>query len=76
VDATGGDRIVMVTDGVTDARPDAGGPWGEQRLATALAELTDVQPVLAVRALVDQVLHHRAAPLGDDATVVCVDIAG
>lgn len=74
VDATAGDRLVMLTDGVTDARPDAGGPWGEQRLAATLAELSDVPPVLAVRALVDRVLGHRGAALGDDATVVCVDI--
>ncbi|MDY7105753.1 MAG: PP2C family protein-serine/threonine phosphatase [Actinomycetota bacterium] len=74
VDAEAGDRLVLLTDGVTDARPDTGGAWGEHRLATTLAELADQPPVLAVRALVDRVIDHRAAPLADDATVVCVDL--
>jgi serine phosphatase RsbU (regulator of sigma subunit) len=71
-----GDRLVMFSDGVTEARPDGGQPFGEDQLARGLHALRSVSPREAARRLIAMVLAHRAADLADDATVLVLDVAG
>lgn len=68
-----GDRLLLLSDGVTEAAPDGGEEFGEQRVAEHLLATTDEPPFEVARRLILQVLEHRADPLTDDATLVCVD---
>lgn len=66
-DFAAGDRLVLYTDGVTEARS----PDGEfYPLADRLAAWTDAQPEQLVKALVRDVLDFTGGRLGDDAALL------
>jgi serine phosphatase RsbU (regulator of sigma subunit) len=70
-----GDRLVLYTDGVTEARSPRGEFFGEQRLAdfiAAAAAANDPAPEM-LRQLVRRVLTHQADQLQDDASIVLVE---
>jgi serine phosphatase RsbU (regulator of sigma subunit) len=69
-----GDRLVLYSDGVVEARPDGGEVFGEERLARELVEVRDFPPREAARRIIGAVRRHRAADLTDDATLLMVDI--
>jgi hypothetical protein len=69
-----GDRLVLFSDGLVEARPDGGEAYGEARLATTLDEMRGQSSRETARRLITDVRNHRAADLADDATVVIVDI--
>jgi serine phosphatase RsbU (regulator of sigma subunit) len=69
-----GDRLVMFTDGVTEASPDAGEAFGDDRLARELIQHRHHSPRDAARGVISSVRAHRAADLLDDATVLVVDV--
>jgi serine phosphatase RsbU (regulator of sigma subunit) len=70
-----GDRLVLYTDGITEARSPQGEFFGEQRLAdfiSAAAAAGDPAPE-TVRRLMRHVLHHQADQLQDDASLVVLE---
>jgi hypothetical protein len=70
-----GDRLVLYTDGITEARSPTGEFFGEQRLAdfiSAAAAAGDPAPE-TVRRLMRHVLHHQADQLQDDASIVVLE---
>jgi len=70
-----GDRLVLYTDGITEARSPQGEFFGEQRLAdfiSAAAAAGDPAPE-TVRRLMRHVLTHQAGQLQDDASVVVLE---
>lgn len=69
-----GERVVVVSDGVLDAEPAAGGePYGDRRLEGALLATRQLPPAEAVRMLAGGVRRYRGTHLRDDATIVCLD---
>jgi serine phosphatase RsbU (regulator of sigma subunit) len=70
-----GDRLVLYTDGITEARSPQGEFFGEQRLTdfiSAAAAAGDPAPE-TVRRLMRHVLSHQADQLQDDASVVVLE---
>jgi serine phosphatase RsbU (regulator of sigma subunit) len=70
-----GDRLVLYTDGITEARSPAGEFFGERRLTdfiSAAAAAGDPAPE-TVRRLMRHVLSHQADQLQDDASIVVLE---
>ena len=70
-----GDRLVLYTDGITEARSPDGEFFGERRLAdfiSAAAAAGDPAPE-TVRRLMRHVLTHQADQLQDDASLVVLE---
>jgi serine phosphatase RsbU (regulator of sigma subunit) len=70
-----GDRLVLYTDGITEARSPQGEFFGEQRLAdfiSTAAAAGDPAPE-TVRRLMRHVLEHQADQLQDDASIVILE---
>jgi serine phosphatase RsbU (regulator of sigma subunit) len=70
-----GDRVLLYTDGITEARAPNGEFFGEQRLAdfiSAAAAAGDPAPEM-VRRLMRHVLEHQAGQLQDDASIVIME---
>jgi hypothetical protein len=70
-----GDRVLMYTDGITEARDASGEFFGEQRLIE-LAERAAAAQLSApetLRRLLDAVLDHQSGKLQDDASLLLVD---
>jgi serine phosphatase RsbU (regulator of sigma subunit) len=70
-----GDRLVLYTDGITEARSPQGEFFGEQRLAdfiSVAAAAGDPAPE-TVRRLMRHVLTHQADQLQDDASIVVLE---
>jgi serine phosphatase RsbU (regulator of sigma subunit) len=70
-----GDRLVLYTDGITEARSPGGEFFGERRLAdfiSAAAAAGDPAPE-TVRRLMRHVLAHQADQLQDDASIVVLE---
>jgi serine phosphatase RsbU (regulator of sigma subunit) len=70
-----GDRLLLYTDGITEARAPDGEFFGEQRLADFIATAVaagDTAPE-TVRRLMRHVLTHQAGQLQDDASIVVLE---
>lgn len=70
-----GDRILLYSDGVTEARSPAGDLFGEKRLADAVIRSTtegDTSPE-ALRRLIQNLLAHHRNRLRDDATLMLAE---
>jgi serine phosphatase RsbU (regulator of sigma subunit) len=70
-----GDRLLLYTDGITEARSPKGEFFGEQRLVdfiSAAAAAGDPAPE-TVRRLMRHVLTHQADQLQDDASIVVLE---
>jgi hypothetical protein len=70
-----GDRLLLYTDGITEARSPAGEFFGEQRLADFVsAAVAAGEPAPeTVRQLMRHVLTHQADQLQDDASIVVLE---
>ncbi|WP_214366195.1 PP2C family protein-serine/threonine phosphatase [Pseudonocardia sp. H11422] len=70
-----GDRLLLYSDGVTEARDAKGEFFGEQRLVdfTERAELDRLPAPETLRRLAAAVLTHQGGRLQDDATLLLVD---
>jgi serine phosphatase RsbU (regulator of sigma subunit) len=70
-----GDRLLLYTDGITEARSPAGEFFGEQRLADFIAAAVAAgEPAPeTVRQLMRHVLTHQADQLQDDASIVVLE---
>jgi serine phosphatase RsbU (regulator of sigma subunit) len=71
-----GDRMALVSDGITEACPPDGHDFGRQRLGRLLLDTRARAPVEVVRLVTKAVMEHRATELRDDATILCVDWIG
>ena len=67
-----GDWLILYTDGITEARDEAGNFFGEARLVDFLRReaASSHPPPETVRRLVHAVLRHQHGILQDDATVL------
>jgi hypothetical protein len=70
-----GDRLLLYSDGVVEARDAAGEFFGEQRLVdfTERASLAELSAPETLRRLAAAVLAHQGGRLQDDATLLMVD---
>ena len=70
-----GDRVLLYTDGIVEARSPEGEFFGEQRLADFVvrAEGAGDAPPETLRRLVQSVLDHQAGRLQDDASIVLLE---
>jgi hypothetical protein len=69
-----GDRLVLFSDGVTEARPEGGDAFGLGSLMRELETLRDVSPREMTRRVTGAVRAYRADDLADDATILAIDI--
>lgn len=69
-----GDRLVLFSDGVIEARPEGGDAFGLGSLIHVLEELRDSSPREMTRRVTGAVREHRADDLADDATILAIDI--
>ncbi|SDF30603.1 Serine phosphatase RsbU, regulator of sigma subunit [Blastococcus fimeti] len=70
-----GDRLLLYTDGIVEARSPAGEFFGEERLTDLVlrAESAGDPPPETLRRLMRSVLDHQAGRLQDDASIVLVE---
>jgi serine phosphatase RsbU (regulator of sigma subunit) len=70
-----GDRLLLYSDGITEARNATGEFFGEQRLVdfTERAELGRLPAPETLRRLAGAVLAHQGGLLQDDATLLMAD---
>jgi serine phosphatase RsbU (regulator of sigma subunit) len=71
-----GDRLILLSDGVLEATPEGGTPFGTGRLGALLRSSHELAPQDLARLVVREVIAHRAGDLADDVTVVCLDWRG
>lgn len=75
-DLTAGDRLLLLSDGVTSGMTTTEGPLAHERLEI-LDRSTSPHPSDVVRAIIDELMAGRSdTDLEDDATVVCLDWNG
>jgi sigma-B regulation protein RsbU (phosphoserine phosphatase) len=67
-----GDRLVLFTDGITEAVDGGNNEFGDTRLVDLVASHRHEPPQRLVDALVDAVGGFAGPALADDATVVCL----
>jgi sigma-B regulation protein RsbU (phosphoserine phosphatase) len=75
VDVGRGDRLVLYTDGITEATSPEGDEYGEERLASAIAARAGLDAAALTSALFDDVLTFASETLHDDATIMSVVVA-
>jgi serine phosphatase RsbU (regulator of sigma subunit) len=68
-----GDRLLLLSDGVTEAAPVDGEEFGEGRVADHLLASAGDPPFEVARQLILEVMEHAGRPLQDDATMICLD---
>jgi serine phosphatase RsbU (regulator of sigma subunit) len=70
-----GDRVLLYTDGIVEARSPQGEFFGEERLADFVirAEAAGDPPPETLRRLMQSVMAHQAGRLQDDASIVVVE---
>ncbi len=68
-----GDRLLLYSDGITEARSPTREPFGAERVAEQLLLHRTQPPVELVRRLTAQAKSHSGTDLHDDATAVCLD---
>jgi serine phosphatase RsbU (regulator of sigma subunit) len=70
-----GERLILVTDGVTNRRVQGGGRFGVEGLKRALSEADHPTAASTAMAVTQAVTDCAREPLEDDATVVVMTIA-
>ncbi len=69
-----GDALVLYTDGITEARDEAGRTFGEQRLAAALQEVTGASAEAIADGIVESARRFSGERFTDDVAVVVVRV--
>jgi serine phosphatase RsbU (regulator of sigma subunit) len=70
-----GERLVLLTDGITDRRVESGGTFGVEGLRRAVEAASHPTATATARAIQDAVTSCWSEPLDDDATVVVMAVA-
>jgi serine phosphatase RsbU (regulator of sigma subunit) len=75
IELQSGDRVLLYTDGIVEARSPLGEFFGEERLADFIvrAEAAGDPPPETLRRLMRSVLEHQEGRLQDDASIVLVE---
>jgi serine phosphatase RsbU (regulator of sigma subunit) len=71
-----GDRLILISDGIIEAKPVGGEALGESGLHALLRDMSNLSAVETVRQVTAAAVTHRAGDLQDDATAVCLDWRG
>ena len=72
-----GDRVLLYTDGVTEARAASGEPFGLEQLVHLVARTASAAPPPeTMRRLMHAIDDHNDGPMRDDATVVMIEWQG
>lgn len=71
-----GDRLVLFTDGVTEAQREDGILYGSERLVALLKETRALPPADMVKAVSDAVTDYQQGDLYDDITLLALDRKG
>lgn len=72
-----GDRVLLYTDGVTEARAASGEPFGLEQLVNLVARTASAAPPPeTMRRLMQAIDDHNDGPMRDDATVVMLEWQG
>ncbi|MBW3547692.1 MAG: SpoIIE family protein phosphatase [Actinobacteria bacterium] len=72
-----GDRVLLYTDGVTEARGPSGDVFGTDQLVNLVSRTAgDDPPPETMRRLMHAIEHHNDGPMRDDATVVMIEWQG
>ena len=66
-----GDAIMVISDGVTNARNSAGQVYGVDRFSQALAQTTGEASALGEACLADLIRFTGGLPMQDDVTMLC-----
>ena len=69
-----GDRVVLYSDGLVEARPEDGEAFGTGRVLESLSGMRSISARETARLLIASVRAHRASSLADDATVLVIDL--
>src|SRR4051812_5508719 len=69
-----GERLVLVTDGITGRRTEGGGVFGEDGIRAALADLESPTAAASAMAILQAVTDCWREPLEDDGTVVVLRV--
>ena len=69
-----GDRLLLYTDGITEARDDAGEEFGESRLTAALVRHRHLGASDLHRAVMEEVTRFAISGFEDDATLLAVAV--
>lgn len=70
-----GDRLVLYTDGITEAGVHKGDEFGEERMIASLKQSPEGSADASMRALMTDVTRHCADRFDDDATCVILSVA-
>ena len=74
LDVARGDRLLLATDGASEAQNESGQMFGRRRLGELLKETRDEPLAVAVHRISGAITRHRGArPLTDDLTLVAVE---
>ena len=69
-----GERLVLVTDGITERRTEGGGVFGPEGIGRALEQLGPATAAASAMAILQAVSESWREPLEDDATVVVLRV--
>jgi serine phosphatase RsbU (regulator of sigma subunit) len=69
-----GDRLVLFTDGITEAESPDGDEFGDDRLVETIVRFRSANPDGLLRTLFDEVTGFAGRHLRDDATVMAAAI--
>ncbi|MCI0409681.1 MAG: serine/threonine-protein phosphatase, partial [Acidobacteria bacterium] len=72
IELNSGDRILLFTDGVSEARDPAGEEFGEGRLIELILSMPEASPRLLKRKIMQSVTEFSQNPLEDDATLIAM----
>jgi sigma-B regulation protein RsbU (phosphoserine phosphatase) len=72
IELDAGDLLLLYTDGVTEARNEEAGMFGEEGLARLLSQLCSAPPEEICRELLDRVNEHRRGEPQDDVTLLAL----
>jgi serine phosphatase RsbU (regulator of sigma subunit) len=69
-----GDRLLLYTDGITEARDGSGEEFGDERLAALLAEHRALDANTLHQTILDRVTAFATDGFQDDATLIAVEV--
>lgn len=72
----GAESLVMYTDGLIEARPEDGEPFGEKRIIKAISDNNDLPAQMMAQALVDSAIVYSGDALRDDIALLVLKFKG